>query len=97
AAGLKVANEVFADRAYAEDGSLVPRSMEGAMIEDVNQALHQVKQMVNEGSVTSFSGKIIPIVADTVCIHGDQRNAVLFARKIKEVLAGSGKALMERN
>ena len=84
--GLQIANEVFADRSYQDDGSLTPRSQPNALIEDHDQCIQQVMQMVKEGTVTSTSGKIIPIVADTICIHGDGKHAVRFAKKIHEAL-----------
>jgi UPF0271 protein len=86
ALGLKTASEVFGDRRYMDDGSLVPRSQEGAVIEDEETVLSQVLKMVNEGKVTTITGKEIPIVAETICIHGDTPHAVEFARKIHSVL-----------
>src|SRR4030095_15776136 len=71
AIGLKVANEVFADRTYNDDGTLTPRSQPGALIEDEGKCVEQVRQMVTDKSVTTIGGKIIPVVADTICIHGD--------------------------
>jgi len=84
--GLKTASEVFADRSYQDNGSLTPRHKPEALIEDVDKAVAQVLQMVNEGTVTSLSGKKIPIVADTVCIHGDGAHAVEFAKAIHNAL-----------
>ena len=69
--GLKTASEVFADRTYQDDGSLTPRSQSGALIEDEEKATQQVLQMIQNGTVTTVSGKKIPIAAETVCIHGD--------------------------
>lgn len=77
--GLKTANEVFADRTYQDDGSLTPRSMKNALIENLGEALKQASGMVNEGMVITVSGKRIPIKADTICIHGDGRNALVLA------------------
>lgn len=85
--GLKVAHEVFADRTYQDDGSLTPRNHPNALIDDADKMLAQVKQMIEKQSVTTLSGKHIPIKADTICIHGDGANAVLFARKIKELIS----------
>lgn len=82
AIGLKTANEVFADRTYDDDGNLTPRSQGGALIEDEEKALAQVLQMINEGSVISVSGKRVSIVAETICIHGDGKHALSFAKKI---------------
>lgn len=84
--GLKTASEVFADRSYQDNGSLRPRNKPDALIEDTDKAVAQVLQMVNEGTVTSLSGKKVPIVADTVCIHGDGAHAVEFAKAIHQAL-----------
>ena len=69
--GLKVASEVFADRSYQEDGSLTPRTQPGAMITDEDVSIAQVLSMVLKGQVTTLSGKVIPVKADTICVHGD--------------------------
>lgn len=84
--GLKTANEVFADRTYQDNGTLTPRSQPNALIEDEEQCIRQVLEIVKQGTVTTTSGKIIPIIADTVCIHGDGKHAVSFAKKIHEAL-----------
>lgn len=82
--GLKTASEVFADRTYQDDGSLTPRSQANALIENADKAIQQVLQMIKEGTVTTISGKIIPVTAETICIHGDGKNAVEFAKKIHD-------------
>jgi UPF0271 protein len=84
--GLKTASEVFADRTYLDSGNLTPRHLPGALIEDADKAVAQVLQMINEGTVTALSGKKIPMVADTVCIHGDGAHAVEFAKAIFQTL-----------
>jgi UPF0271 protein len=84
--GLATASEVFADRAYQDDGRLVPRSKAGAMIENETMAVAQVIQMIKEGKVTTGSGKLIDVVADTVCIHGDGPHAVKLAKSINAQL-----------
>ena len=86
AMGLKTASEAFADRTYQDDGSLTPRSQSGAVIEETSKAIAQVLQMVKEGTVGTVSGKRIPIVAETICIHGDGKHAVRFAKRIQEKL-----------
>lgn len=86
AAGLTTWSEVFADRTYQDDGSLTPRREPGALITDAGQAVRQVEQMVREGVVTSVHGVRVPIIADTVCIHGDGPNAVETAKAIWERL-----------
>lgn len=88
--GLRTASEVFADRSYQDDGSLTPRAQPGAMIEDVEVSVTQVKRMVLEGVVRSVSGKDVPVRADTLCVHGDQPGAVAFARRIRAELAAEG-------
>lgn len=89
-AGLKVAQEVFADRTYQDNGLLTPRAQEGAMILDVNHAIEQVLQMVKQGTVTSLSGKDVPVQADTLCLHGDQPAAVDFAVALREAFQREG-------
>jgi UPF0271 protein len=84
--GVKTRSEVFADRTYQDDGSLTPRSQSNALIEEEEKSIHQVLQMVNEGLVTTVSVKKISIVAETICIHGDGKNAVQFAKRLHEIL-----------
>lgn len=93
-AGLSVAQEVFADRGYEEDGSLVNRSKPGAMIHDEQEAISRVVRMVTEGKVKAVTGKDIPVCADSVCIHGDGPNALVFAQRIREALTGAGVQLL---
>jgi len=88
--GLRAANEVFADRTYQDDGSLTPRSQTNAMIEDEEQSVAQVKRMVTEGVVRSVDGNDVRVRADTLCIHGDQPNALAFARRIRTELERAG-------
>lgn len=87
--GLKTYNEVFADRTYGNDGSLTPRSKPGALIEDEEAAVKQVLQMMEKKTVTTLSGKKISMQADTVCIHGDGKHAVPFAKRLHEALKAS--------
>ncbi len=85
AMGLQTASEVFADRTYQEDGTLTPRTQTNALIENENEAIQQVLKMIKEGKVKTTSGKEIPMVAETICIHGDGKNAVAFAKAISEI------------
>jgi UPF0271 protein len=89
-AGLKTANEVFADRTYQADGSLTPRAQPDAMIHDPALALAQVKRMLEEGKVKSTNGLDVAVKADTLCIHGDEAGAVEFARRIRAALDADG-------
>lgn len=84
-AGIPVAGEVFGDRGYLDDGTLAPRGQPGAMIEDAAQSARQVLGMVEEGYVTSLSGRRVPVAADTLCLHGDQPGAVAFAQNLRQV------------
>ena len=88
AIGLKTWSEVFADRTYQDNGSLTPRSLPDALIEDEETAVAQVLQMVQKGTVTSVSGKEVRLVAETVCIHGDGKHAVQFAERLHKALHG---------
>jgi 5-oxoprolinase (ATP-hydrolysing) subunit A len=89
-AGLKTASEVFSDRTYQSDGSLTPRSQPDALIHDVDTSIAQVKRMIEEGKVTSIGGADVVVRADTLCIHGDEPNAVEFARRIRAALDADG-------
>jgi len=84
--GVPVAGEVFADRGYSDDGSLAPRDRPGGMIEDAGEAVKQALAMVEQGYVTSLSGRRVPVAAETLCLHGDQAGAVAFAREIRQAL-----------
>ncbi len=86
AAGLKLANEVFADRAYEDDAQLVARSKPGALLHDADEIARRVVRMVQDQAVVSVSGKIIRMPVDTVCIHGDTPGAVAIARKVRSAL-----------
>ena len=90
ARGLVVASEVFADRTYQADGALTPRTRADALIVDEEAAVAQVLRMVREGVVRATDGTDVPIVADTVCLHGDGANAVAFARRLNTELRAAG-------
>jgi UPF0271 protein len=88
--GLKVAEEVFADRAYNSNGSLVSRKLPGSVIHDKDLAIERVKRMVAEGKVTAIDGTDIAINADSICVHGDNPEAVAFVKLIRERLEADG-------
>ncbi len=71
AAGLRTACEAFADRAYRSDGTLVPRTQPGALIDDAAQVLTRVAAMALERAVIAIDGTRVPITLDTICVHGD--------------------------
>lgn len=84
--GLTFYKEFFSDRTYTDDGSLTPRTEKNALVNSVDAALNQVLQVITEGTVKTVSGKIIPLTADTICIHGDGLHAVEFVKTIREGL-----------
>lgn len=86
-AGLKVINEVFADRAYESDGTLVNRRKEGALITDTKQSVQRVIRMIKNKKVESIDGMDIDIQADSICVHGDGAKALEFIKAIREGLA----------
>ena len=88
--GLRAASEVFADRGYMEDGTLVPRSQPGAMIHDRDEAIARTVRMVKEGTVVAVTGKVIPIEAHSICVHGDNPDAIGFVARIREALEKEG-------
>lgn len=93
AKGLKVAHEVFADRSYQPDGTLIPRSQSGAMIEDSAVAIKRVLRMVKDGTIEAADGTVINIKADTICVHGDEPKALQFVMDLRKALLDEGIAV----
>ncbi len=89
-AGLRVASEVFADRGYQADGSLVPRKNPGAIIHDTDEAIARTIRMVKEGCVTAVTGETVPLSADSICVHGDNPSALAFVKNIRARLQAEG-------
>jgi UPF0271 protein len=92
-AGLTVAREAFADRAYEADGSLVSRSQPGAVIEDVDLVAERMVRLVNEGVIETIDGHLLTMEADTICIHSDTPSAVALAGAITARFAAEGIAI----
>jgi UPF0271 protein len=90
AAGLRVAAEGFADRAYEPDGSLTPRSRPGAVIHDPAVVVERAVRMVREGVVLTPAGREIPLKVDTLCVHGDTPGAAELVRRIRAGLEAAG-------
>lgn len=88
--GLPIANEVFADRTYTNEGTLTPRRNTNALITSDEAALTQVLQMVKTQTVTATTGETVSLQADTICLHGDGEKAVVFAKMIYEALKAEG-------
>lgn len=85
AAGVSLLLEAFADRRYTDAGKLTPRSQTGAVLHGA-EVLAQVRQLVAQGSVTTDSGKTLPLAADTLCVHGDNVAAITQLTEIRELL-----------
>lgn len=90
AAGLRVAAEGFADRAYEPDGSLTPRSRAGAVIHDPAVVVERAVRMIRDGVVLTPSGKEIPLRVDTICVHGDTPGAPQLTKQIRAGLEAAG-------
>lgn len=92
--GLPVVEEIFADRAYLDDGNLVPRSRADAMIHGADASLAHVLRMLDAGAIISVSGKRLPVQAQSICVHGDNADAVSTARAIRDGLVRAGYELV---
>ncbi|MFS0863048.1 LamB/YcsF family protein [Fredinandcohnia sp. 179-A 10B2 NHS] len=84
---LKTVSEVFADRTYQPNGTLTPRSESNALIHDSQTAINQVLQMVKQQRVETVTGEIIPIEAESICVHGDNLQALSFVKELRDALA----------
>jgi UPF0271 protein len=93
AANLPLAREVFADRAYEDDASLMSRSKKGSVLHDASAIAERVLRMVNDQAVVSVTSKVIKMPVDTICVHGDTPGAVAIARQVREVLEKNGHRL----
>jgi len=83
---IDVIYEVFADRNYNDDGTLVPRTQDNAVVHDENEVRNRIKTLKNEGCILSVSGKKLVIEVDTICVHGDNENALEFVKLLKKDL-----------
>ncbi len=88
--GLRVASEVFADRALNPDGTLVPRSQPGAVIHDVEDVVGRVLKILAEEKVIAITGEEVQVRVDTICLHGDTPRAALLAQTIRQRLEAAG-------
>ncbi|GAA3775042.1 LamB/YcsF family protein [Streptomyces phyllanthi] len=89
-AGLPVVTEAFADRAYADEGTLVPRGREGAVITDADAVVERSVDLARLGTVVSHSGERVMVRARSLCLHGDTPGAVELARRVRDALESSG-------
>ena len=88
--GLRTVAEAFADRAYRDDATLVPRSQAGALLHDPGEIADRVLRMVTDGTVTSTDGSLIAVRAESVCVHGDSPGAVQIAQMVRDRLVRRG-------
>lgn len=89
-AGIDAIGEAFADRGYRDDARLQPRSESGAVISDAAQVAARGLRLVQEGMIESISGKIVPVAARSLCVHGDTPGSVGLTRALRAALEGAG-------
>ena len=92
--GQPIRYEVFADRAYLDDGQLMPRSQPGAVLHDAAQCVEHVLRMLQAQALVSASGRQLPCPIDSICVHGDGPEAVSTARRIRQALEAAGYRLV---
>jgi len=92
-AGLRFANEIYADRAYTKDGRLKPRREKGAVIDDAEAAIQHTLGMLSEGAIICDDGARLKTPIDSICVHGDTPHAVDMARRLREALADANVGL----
>ena len=88
-----VFSEIFADRGYTSEGTLVPRSAPGALITDAGEATDRILAFLRSGRMPTVEGDLIPLAVDSICIHGDSNHAVQMARQLKAALVAEGFAV----
>ena len=88
--GCNWAGEIFADRAYNDDATLVDRSKPGSVLTDAETAAPRILNMLKSGGIITESGKLIPCKIDTICVHGDKPSAVAMARGVRDLLTDAG-------
>ena len=88
--GVRTASEAFADRAYTDDGELLSRRLEGAVLHDPDLVAERMLRLVETGEIVSVSGKRVRLEADSICVHGDSPGAVAMARRLRERLQAAG-------
>ena len=94
AAGQPVHLEVFADRAYLDDGQLMPRSQPGAVLHDARSCVDHVLRMLQAQGIVTSSGRTLPCQIDSICVHGDGPEAVSTARQVRQALEAAGYRLV---
>jgi UPF0271 protein len=92
--GLRVAYEAFPDRAYTPEGTLLSRRLPGAVIKDPVQVAERALQMAKEGSVIAVNGTVVPLEAQTLCVHGDNPSAIDLVKGIRSSLEKDGVSVL---
>ena len=92
-AGLPVAREIFADRAYTDSGSLVPRSEPKAVLHNSDECIEHIRKIIDAGGLVTVSGKVLKTRFHSICVHGDNAHAVQTARSVREQLLSDGHEL----
>ncbi|NAZ85807.1 5-oxoprolinase subunit PxpA [Kineococcus sp. T90] len=90
AAGLRTVAEAFADRAYTPAGTLVPRSQPGAVLHDPEEVARRCVRLATAGEVVAVDGAVVPVAAESICVHGDTPGAVGIARRVRAALQDAG-------
>jgi UPF0271 protein len=93
ALGVPCAEEAFADRGYTPRGTLVPRGEAGALVEDPEQVATRASRLARERTVVAVDGSLVPVAADTLCLHGDTPGAATLAAAVRARLAADGVAV----
>src|SRR5690606_14306544 len=88
--GIRGVREAFADRGYLPDGTLVPRSQEGAVLHDARAVAERMRRLAEEGVVRAVDGSDVAVDAESICVHGDTPGSVAMARAVREALDGAG-------
>src|SRR5665213_1928220 len=89
-AGIRLAREVYADRAYDADGNLAGRNLPGAVLHDAEVATSRALKMIDEQAIRSLAGTLLPVRIDSICVHGDNPAAVVMARTLRSALEQNG-------
>ena len=93
ARGLRLAEEVFADRTYQPDGTLTPRSRADALVPNEEAGVNQILRILRDGVALATDGTPVAVRADSVCVHGDNPRAVVFATRLRDELQRAGVAI----
>ncbi len=94
AAGIRVVAEAYPDRGYRPDGTLVSRREPGALVAEAGAVAARAVDLATARTVTDVAGTVVPVAADSLCLHGDAPDAVVTAARVRQALADAGVALL---